>query len=469
MRFCQLNRFLSLLMIGFTLLFTQTLWAESTIPKKAPTFLIIKKEPLTVNGKTVMRYRIEQPDGTWGYEGKEGEFFNVIVKNQTDTPTVLHWHGLVLPNNQDGVPNITQPPIPPGGQYHYYFKLNQAGTYWMHSHYQLQLQDQLAAPLIIDPAQPDPLPAQSVVMLMSDFSYQDPETIFAHLRQGMNMKGMSMAKMSQKPDLNDVQYDALLTNGKTLSHPQIVTVKPGQWVRLRLIDGAAATNFFIHLGALSGQLMAVDGEAIHPLHQSDFTLIMGQRLNILVKIPEGEGAYPILAQGEGSTLQTGLILATKAAAIPTIPEKNKQAAGAVTMTQELSLHALAPLSDKPVNRHLTVTLAGNMMDYRWTLNGKVWPEYTPLEGETGQRVEMVFTNTTGMSHPMHLHGHVFEVTKISGHPVAQGALHDTVLVPPHGSVTIVFDANNPGNWMIHCHVLYHAEGGMMGIYSEKNK
>ena len=103
-----------------------------------PTILQIIEKPITVNGKQSRVFSVEQPDGTWGYHGKKGEWFDVTVQNKTDVPTVLHWHGIIDPNPQDGVPYVTQLPIPPNGEYHYHFRLGQAGTYWLHSHYKLQ-------------------------------------------------------------------------------------------------------------------------------------------------------------------------------------------------------------------------------------------------------------------------------------------------------------------------------------------
>jgi len=130
---------------------TTTTTATST----PTTQLIVKPYTIEVNGKKANVYRIEQPDGTWGYRGTEGQMFNVIVKNDVNVPTVIHWHGLILPNSQDGVPGITQPPIMPGKAYPYHFPLVQSGTYWMHSHYAGQIQQQMSAPLIIDdPKQP---------------------------------------------------------------------------------------------------------------------------------------------------------------------------------------------------------------------------------------------------------------------------------------------------------------------------
>ena len=249
------------------------------------TTLIIKSYPLTVDGKNAVAFRIEQPDGTWGFHGVKGQYFDAIVKNQTDVPTALHWHGLIVPNNQDGVPFVSQPLIPPGGQYHYHFKLLQSGTYWMHSHYDLQIQQFLSAPFIIsDPN--DQQNAKEVIMFLSDYSHKSPQTIMRELHNMGNMSDMS----SMQPDLNDVSYDAYLTNYKTLRNPEIVSVNPGETVRLRIIDGSAATNFFVNTGQLSGQAIAVDGESIKPLAGTKFQLAIGQRIDILVKIPQRRGS-----------------------------------------------------------------------------------------------------------------------------------------------------------------------------------
>ncbi len=424
---------------------------------QTPAVLIVKKVTIQVNGKPARVFKIEQPDGTWGYQGVKGQDFNVLVKNETNVPTVIHWHGLIDPNNQDGVPYVTQLPIPPGGQYHYDFKLKQSGTYWMHSHYGFQIQQLLSAPLIITDPQSKYADDQNVVMLLTDFSFKNPKAIFADLKKPV---------MQTKKDLNDVKYDAFLTNYHDLNQPQIVNVTPGKKIRLRIIDGSAGTNFFIHLGVLKGTLIAVDGEHVKPITGSTFTMAIGQRVDIEVAIPKDTGAYPILAQGEGNTMQTGLIIVTPGAKIPTVSEKAATVAGAITDQQELSLRAAHPLPVKKIERVLTVNMQGNMKKYSWTLNGQAWPNVTPLEVKKGERVEMVFNNETSMSHPMHLHGHVFEVTDINGKRF-QGAMRDTVLVPAHGTVKVIFDADNPGNWMLHCHVLYHEAAGMMTIVNYK--
>ena len=481
MRILQGACFLIITLVGLMIFINEVNAKPATLNNgtQKSIILLVKKQKIIVNHKPVEVYRIEQPNGTWGFIGEKGQYFNAIVKNKTDTPTAIHWHGLIVPNNQDGVPYITQPPIPPGGEYRYHFKLLQSGTYWMHSHYGLQIQQFLSAPFII--LNPDDKShAKSVTMFLADFIHKKPETVLRELQtsskqNSRQMSPMKMLKgdrkhssmqnmhMAASADLTDVKYDAFLTNYKTLESPEIVSIQPGQPIRLRVIDSAAMTNFYVNTGKLLGEAIAADGERIKPLQGSKFQLGVGQRMDILVTIPPGEGAYPILAQGEGTAMQTGLILATPHAKIPALSEKVKTPAGAMNYAQELRLKSLHPLVKKSINNKLKVNLEGNMITYVWKINGQVWPNISPLKIKQNQRVEIVFTNLTGMSHPMHIHGHVFEVTEINGVLVKDGPLRDTVLVLPNSSVVVQFDANNPGNWLLHCHMIYHQAGGMMTL------
>ena len=433
------------------------------------TTLIIKQDTIEVDGKKAKVFRIVQPDGTWGYRGVKGEHFDAVVKNQSKEPTVVHWHGLIVPNDQDGVPVITQPLIPPGGEYRYYFKLKQAGTYWMHSHHGLQVQQQLSAPLILDDPN-DKTNEKQVTVFLSDFSYRKPEEIFKGLRKGMmnHDHGVAMNDMKHgavPADLNDVDYDAYLTNYRTLQNPELVEVKPGEQVRLRVINGSAATNFFVTTQTLKGEAIAMDGEDIKPLPGSVFQLAVGQRVDIRVKVPDGEGVYPILAQGEGTAMQTGLVLATAKSKPLALSEHATNDVGALNYQQELSVSSLHPLAKKKPAQSLMVNLEGDMMTYVWSINKKPWPNFEPLIVKPNKRIELVFNNKTTMAHPMHLHGHVFEIMEIDGKAIKNGALRDTVLVLPNSTVKVQFDSDNPGNWMMHCHVLYHSESGMMTLLS----
>ena len=462
--------------IAFSLLSILALITTTIYAAPAPqTILIVKPSHTIVNGKDSLIYTIEQPDGSWGFVGTEGDEFNALVKNTTDVPITIHWHGLTVPNDQDGVPYLTQNPIPAGGNYSYHFKLIQNGTYWMHSHYKMQMQEGFFAPLIIkDPQDPYSV-AKDVTMLISDFSFKSPETINQELRtakmsmpnmdhMNMPMDHMNMSMNSSKPDLTDVQYDAYLINHHEAANPEKVAVTPGQLVRLRIIDGGSASNFFINLGKLQGQVVATDGNYIKPLSGSIFSISEGQRLDILIKIPEdSKKSYPILAQAEGTQQQTGLLLLTDGAQASLISPKVKQSFGAIDALQDRNFHALHPLSERPITRKIKLSLEGGMSPYVWKINNEAWPNITPIKVAKGERIEMDIINHTNMSHPIHLHGHVFEVISINGEVMSDGPLRDTVLVPAQGKVSIIFDSNNTGNWMLHCHVLYHSEDGMMTV------
>jgi FtsP/CotA-like multicopper oxidase with cupredoxin domain len=446
--------------ISFSTFIVFILLVWQIIPiQAAPLVLQVKNREITVNGKKAQVFEIAQTNGLQGLFLQKGEQFEVILENQIAHPTGVHWHGLILPNDQDGVPFVTQPPIPAGGKYHYQFPLVQAGTFWMHAHYGLQEQKLLAAPLILrDPADKD-LNQQEVIMFLSDFSFREPKDIFKELKSsGMKMGHHAKEKMSV--DLNDVKYDAFLTNWRTLTNPEVVEVAPEKEIRLRVINGASSTNFFIQLGKLKGEVIATDGSECLPLIDSQFELAVAQRLDIRIKIPQGNGVYPIFAQGEGLEMRTGILLATPGVQISSIQEKADQSMGAISYRQELLLKAKQSLPKREINRRIVVNLNGNMAKYIWTINGKAWPDHDPLIVKQGERVELIFVNHTMMSHPMHLHGHVFQVTEINKQPLT-GALRDTILVLPKSTVKVQFDANQPGNWPLHCHNLYHLHAGMM--------
>ncbi|WP_133128846.1 multicopper oxidase family protein [Legionella nagasakiensis] len=448
-----------------------TALAEESTASAANNYVTLKviEQFIVVNDKKKKVYNIIQPDGSEGIKAKKGQFFNILLKNETPKDISIHWHGLILPNNQDGVPYVTQLPLKPGEIRPYHFKLIQSGTYWMHSHLSLDEQDLMTAPLIItDPTTPSPADKE-VVLMFQDFTFKNPEEVLAELKKPkMNdMKNTPMT-MDSKPDISDVKYDAFLTNRRTLQNPEIVMVNPGQKIRLRLINGAAATNFWVDTGQLKGTIIAADGADTKPLASTLFQIAIGQRLDVIVTIPEAGGVFPILGKPEGTNQQTGLLLATPSATIPQLSETASVTMPALNNGQEMKLHAMHPLPPKPVTRTLNYQLGGNMQNYVWTLNHEIWPLIKPLTISQGDRVELVFTNNTGMAHPMHYHGHVFQVTEINGKPLANGPLRDSILVLPHQTVKVQYDADNPGIWIMHCHVLYHLITGMATTINYKN-
>ena len=278
---------------------------------------------------------------------------------------------------------------------------------------------------------------------------------------GAGMHGMEM-------DLNDIDFDAYLANDRTLADPEVVRIERGGRVKLRIINAAAATVFWIDTGAIEGRLVAVDGHDIEPLTGHRFGFAMGQRLDIELDLPAGEGAYPVLALREGERERTGIILATPGARVERLADLGEEVAPAFDwdLAQEGGLRAAAPLPQREVTRRADVMLGGTMSPYVWTINDRVWGEHEPLHASSGERVELTFHNRSMMAHPMHLHGHVFQVVALGGRDIGpprriNGAARDTVHVPPHAMVTIAFDGGEAARWMLHCHHMPHLITGMM--------
>jgi FtsP/CotA-like multicopper oxidase with cupredoxin domain len=459
---------------------------------KPATILRVQRRSIEVNGKPASMLGIRQPDGTAGLITEVGMQFRVRVDNELDVPSLIHWHGLTPPWRQDGVAGISAPPVAPGGTADYDFPLPFGGTYWMHSHYGLQEQQLMTAPLIIRDRGGD-TGEQDAVIMLNDFSFTPPEEIFARLRKGSTqarraghtshmtmppedraaMPGMkaadgggtarhatAMSRGGAKPDLNDVKYDAFLANLRTLADPEVVSVEPGGRVLLRIINGSSMSNYHIELGQLEGELTAVDGHGVVPVRGRRFPITVAQRLDIRLALPPGSGAYPILAVLEGERKQTGVILAAGGGEVARVSEVAETASAPLNLDLESRLRALEPLEPRAADRTHNLDLTGDMQAYQWSINNVAWTKKTPpLAVKEGERVELVFVNKTMMSHPMHLHGHVFQVVAIDGNSFA-GAMRDTVLVPPKTGVTVAFDANNPGLWALHCHLLYHQDAGM---------
>lgn len=432
----------------------------------APTVLRLERRNIEVNGKSASVFGIRQPDGTFGITTGVSKPFRVRVENHIEEPSLIHWHGLTPPWRQDGVPGISGPAIPPGGSADYDFPLRIGGTYWMHAHYGLQEQLLLSAPLIIRDGS-EKSDRQEIVVTLADFSFTPPEQILAQLQSrqthdmhGKDMRGMEMPAVQSGPDLNDVQYDAFLANSRTLADPEVVKVEPGGRVRLRIINASSMCSYHIDLGQLEGDLIAVDGIPVQPVRGRTFPITVAQRLDIELTIPQIAAAYPVLAVLEGERKQTGIVLLAGKGQISRISEMADAASPPLTLGLERTLRAAEPLADRKADRTHVLNLTGAMQGYQWSINNVAWSKAVPpLMVTEGERVELVLANQTMMPHPMHLHGHSFQTVAIDGNRFS-GAVRDTVLVPPKTTVTVAFDADNPGWWAFHCHLLYHQHAGM---------
>jgi FtsP/CotA-like multicopper oxidase with cupredoxin domain len=258
---------------------------------------------------------------------------------------------------------------------------------------------------------------------------------------------------------NDVRYDAYLANDRTLDDPDVVRVDTSGRVRLRIVNGGTATAFFVSTPGLPSSCVAVDGAPCKRISAGQYPLAQGQRIDLLVEIPAQGGAFPVLAQVEAARFVTGVVLATPAAAVRRLDALASRQLAMLDLSFETKLQASEPLAVRRPDQAFMVML-GEEPGYRWTLNGRVHGEHRPFAVKQGQRIEMTFMNPTSMMHPMHLHGHRFQVVGIGGRRW-QGPMRDTVIVPAHAPVTIAFDANHKGSWFLHCHHLYHMATGMM--------
>jgi FtsP/CotA-like multicopper oxidase with cupredoxin domain len=457
-------------------------WAQAATPSDvAATVMRAGRRTIEVKGKAASVFGLTRENGARGLVLEPGEKFNIALTNDLGEETLIHWHGLTPPWAMDGVPGNPAALLKSGETRNYLFPAGDGGTHWMHAH-TLQEQKLLAAPLIVHSEEDRKRDEQEVVILLHDFTFKAPEEVLAGLKSGspatpmnpnammgqmMNgpMSGMmqkhmaAMMKNGAKPgmgmmDVNDIDFDAYLANDRTLDDPELVQVEKGGRVRLRIINGATATAFAIDTGAQAGELIAVDGQPVEPVTGTLFPIAMGQRLDIVLRLPAAGGAFPVLALREGGTERTGIVLASPGAKVSRIATPGPEAAPALGLDLENQLRAVRPLAARAPDRRYALVLTGGMDGYNWAIAGDT------LRVKPGERIEITMRNMSMMSHPMHMHGHHFQVTAIDGAPVA-GAVRDTVLIPHMAAVTIAFDANNPGKWPLHCHQLYHMASGMM--------
>ena len=452
---------------------------------------------IDVGGRAATVMGLANGAGKQGLVLDPGQRFRVDLTNALDEETIIHWHGQIPPNVQDGVPNLPLPMLRPSETRSYDYE-TMPGTFWMHSHVPVQEMSLLAAPLIV--RRPEDLAAdrQEVVMFLHDFSFRPAAEVLAEITQGaahhdmanmdapaqnlggmsgtdhagMSMPGMAagntdhMGMGGMAMDLNDFNFDAYLANDRTLADPEVIAVERKGRVLLRVVNAAAATAFWIDTGGIPARLVAVDGHLVDPVAGTRLGVAMAQRLELEIDLPDA-GAFPILALREGAREQTGIILATPGAEVRRIADLAESDSGAfdTDLGQEGLLRASlaeagSPLASRPVDRSHMIMLGGSMQPYLWTINGQTWGNHTPITARTGERVHLTFHNMSMMGHPMHLHGHVFQVVNVNGRAIA-GAVRDTVYVPPMTMVTVALDAGEAARWMLHCHHMPHLSTGMM--------
>ncbi|MFP5320083.1 MAG: multicopper oxidase family protein [Acidimicrobiia bacterium] len=415
---------------------------------------------------------------TWAYDGavpgreirlRAGEVLRARFTNNLPEPTTIHWHGLALRNDMDGVPELTQPLVPPGQSFTYEFTAPDPGTFWFHPHTGLHLDRGLYSPLIVeDPREPGAYDREYTVVVddWTDGIGQSPEAALDDLRAGRGAHAAHLAggegPMSEflASAGGDVNYPLYLINGRRPSAPVELEARPGERLRLRLVNAGADTPFRVAVGGHRMTVTHTDGFPVDPVTVDNLMIAMAERYDVIVTV-DGSGVFPLVAVAEAKAAQA---LAVIRSGPGDVPPPGVQPAELQRPTLRIhDLHAALPvrLDDRRPDRVYGIELGGGEAGYVWTINGRPHGR-EPLDVRQGERVRLSFVNRTTMFHPMHLHGHTFQVVLPTGAP---GPRKDTTIIRPDQRLAVDFVADNPGQWMLHCHNVFHQVGGMMTTVS----
>ncbi len=485
-------------------------------------------------------------------EFTEGDSAVLYVHNQMKTETSIHWHGLILPNQYDGVPYLTTRPIKAGSTHLYTFRLVQHGTYWYHSHTRLQEQSGMYGAFIVHKRKTDPTyraadALREYTILLSDWTNEKPFEVHRKLHNASDWyaikKGATQSyseAIAQKHfgtkfnnewkrmlamDVSDVYYDRFFINGMPVDEaPQF---KPGEKVRLRIINGSASTYFWLKYAGGKMDVIASDGADVEPVSVDRFIIGVSETYDAIVTIPAAHTAFEFLATSEDRTKSASLWLGSGIRQLATrmpplkyfegmkmmndmmnmdgsmddmgmamslqqmdmnnvmypeisgdAPTKEKSgaadphAAHSASSTSDiitlnyamLRSPTITTLPPAPV-RELHFELTGNMNRYVWSINNKTISETDKILIRKGENVRIIMTNNSMMRHPMHLHGHFFRVLNGQGE---YAPLKNVLDIMPMETDTIEFAATETNDWFFHCHILYHMMSGMGRIFSYEN-
>jgi FtsP/CotA-like multicopper oxidase with cupredoxin domain len=414
---------------------------------------------------------------TWAYgetipgkplRANAGDRVRVAFTNDLPIATSVHWHGLAIRNDMDGVPGVTTPETPVGGAFDFDFVVPDAGTHWFHPHHGLQMDRGLYAPFIVDdPSEPGDYEAEWIIVLddWTDDVGPSPERLLADLQaggstssgmgSGMGMGGGFGGLGMMSGDGGDVTYPLFLINGRTTSDPDVLAAKPGDRVRLRIINAAADTIFMVALDGHDLSVTHTDGYPVNPVATSTLQIGMGERYDVIVTLRDG--VFPLVAQPVGKKGLARALVRTGSGAVPAEAYRPGGLDGYALTVSALTAAPGAALPARDPDTVQDLQLSGTMSPYVWTINGVTYDQAVPLTIREDQAGRLRIFNHSMMSHPLHVHGHTFQLGAAGG----TGPRKDTVLVPPMGGVNVDLVADNPGKWMVHCHNAYHAETGMM--------
>jgi FtsP/CotA-like multicopper oxidase with cupredoxin domain len=491
--------------------------------------LTIARQWVDFTGKKVRAMTINGGIPGPTLEMKEGDFVVIRVHNRMDVETSIHWHGVLLPNREDGVPYLTTPPILPGSTHVFRFPVVQSGTYWYHSHTGLQEERGVYGSIVIHPREETIVSDREYVLVLSDWIDEKPQSVLRMLKRGseyyslakgttQSITGAIRAKavgdmfrrwLDRMPpmDISDVAYDSFLINGRAESE---LEARPGETVRLRIINASAATYFYLQFAAGPMRVVSADGLNVEPMVLDRFLLAIAETYDVLVRVPEEGGSLEFRATAQDGTGFASVFLGRgDRVRSPDVPKPNlyKMAhmdmGAEARMTGEASAGEHAPAArmsgkmqhgekegampmkmdmmpgERPLApypglrsprntaldpgnpwRIITLNVTGDMERYLWSFNGKTLRESDVIGIRHGENVRIVFENKTMMHHPIHLHGHFFRVLNGQGD---HAPLKHTVDIPPMGRQVIEFYAGEDKDWFLHCHILYHMESGMARV------
>ena len=485
---------------------------------------------------------------------REGQNARLTVTNTLDEDTSIHWHGLLLPFQMDGVPGISFPGIKAGETFVYEFPVRQAGTYWYHSHSNLQEAMGHYGPLVIDPSGADPVAYdREHVLVLSDWSFLHPHRILDRLKKspgyfnrqrttlaglidGSDRMGLRERRMwgSMRMDPRDIldvngSTYTYLVNGQGPQENWTGLFRPGERVRLRIINASAMSIFNVRIPGLAMTVVGADGQNVRPVETDEFQISVAETYDVVVR-PTDDRAYTIVAEAidrsgmARATLAPRLGMTAEVPALRPVPNLSPRDMGmggmdhgamagmdhgsmdhsAMSMRDPskappgmavgvgvdmispapadrlgerplglqdaphrvlvyTDLVSLSPNKDpRPPLRSLEIHLTGNMERFTWGFDGRKFSELVePIRFERNERVRVTLVNDTMMSHPIHLHGHFFEL--VTGGPAGHQPLKHTVNVAPGSKVAFDLTADAPGDWAFHCHLLMHMHAGMFNV------
>ena len=481
---------------------------------------------------------------------KEGRNVRIAVTNRLKEDTSIHWHGLIVPFQMDGVPGVSFPGIAPGETFVYDFPVRQSGTYWYHSHSGMQEAVGHYGPIVIDPAGSDPVQAtREHVIILSDWSPIHPHILLKRLKQNggyFNMQRQTLAgllagqdqslgerlqwgAMRMDPtDVSDVTGStySFLVNGHGTAENWTGLFTPGERVRLRIINASAMTNFNVRLPGLPMTVVQCDGQNVQPVETDEFQIGIAETYDVVVQPAEAK-PYGLIAEAID---RSGLVRATLAPRIgmtapvpplrarpllgmkdmgmdmsgmghggmeghsmkmrdPTVAPQVRMGPGVATLSPMpvdrtadrptglehvahrvltyADLKSLTPNSDRrPPSRTLDIHLTANMERYMWSFDGvKLSDGAQPIAFRHMERVRVNLINDTMMPHPIHLHGHFFELVTGAGD---HNPRKHSVNVLPGGKVSFDLTADALGDWAFHCHMLLHMHAGMMRVVTVRH-